>query len=255
MLRKLMMKPLKLNTPEFKPTKNLSFKKEKGSITLEAIIFLSLFISFYMMFISLVQVAKTQIVLQYTINEVAKEISAYSYVLTKAGITGKRLDTAEKTYQFKDDTFAVVDSVKEVGNTFMNGGDVISAAQNTYDKAKDYSATYLKDFSTILETLANGVKTEASNYVSRAIIQEIVKSEVTKQIGQMTNKDADTFLRSQGVVDGIEGLNFDETECAISASGDMPELVVAVTYSIDFNLGFLKLGKREYILTAKTAIW
>ena len=28
--------------------------------------------------------------------------------------------------------------MKAVGNTFMNGGDVISAAQASYDKAKDF---------------------------------------------------------------------------------------------------------------------
>ena len=40
-------------------------KKEKGSITLEAAIFLSMFLIAYLAFMDLVQVARAQMILQY----------------------------------------------------------------------------------------------------------------------------------------------------------------------------------------------
>ena len=64
-------------------------REEKGSITLEASIFLVLFIVFYMMMMGLIQIVRAQVILQYAANETAREISQYSYVLTKTGIGEK----------------------------------------------------------------------------------------------------------------------------------------------------------------------
>lgn len=54
----------------FRDIKNKK-KKEKGSITLEASIFLVIFIVFYMAMMDLIQIARAQVVLQYAANEAA----------------------------------------------------------------------------------------------------------------------------------------------------------------------------------------
>ena len=55
-------------------------KKEKGSITLEAAIFLSMFLIAYLAFMDLVQVARAQMILQYTLDETTKELAQNSYI-------------------------------------------------------------------------------------------------------------------------------------------------------------------------------
>lgn len=58
-------------------------------MTVEATIMLTLFFCFYMAFMSLINMVKVQSLLQYSVDQTAKEISAYSYVLTKSGVTAQ----------------------------------------------------------------------------------------------------------------------------------------------------------------------
>ena len=53
-------------------------KGEMGGITLEASIFLVIFIVFYLAMMDLIQIARAQVILQYAANETAREISQYS---------------------------------------------------------------------------------------------------------------------------------------------------------------------------------
>lgn len=79
-------------------------KKERGSITLEAAIFLSMFLLAYLAFMDLVQVARAQMILQYTLDETTKELAQNSYILTKTGIVGQSIQTGQKSQQFKGKT-------------------------------------------------------------------------------------------------------------------------------------------------------
>jgi len=56
-------------------------KKEKGSITIEATLALSIFTFAFMTFISFVNVARTESVVQHALNQTAQEISQYFYLL------------------------------------------------------------------------------------------------------------------------------------------------------------------------------
>lgn len=248
MFRKLMMKHSKLNTMASRDT-----KRSRGSITMEAAIFLTLFVMFYVGLMDLIQIAKAQVILQHSINQVAKEVSAYSYVLTKAGIVEKRLETSKRANEFKDKTKEMVDAVKTVGET-LSGGNVIEtigAAETAGGKVQEF----IGEADELPQRMLELIKQMGADTVSNYIMQEIVEIELRKQIEMTSGKDADQFLRDLGIQDGFAGLNFSESNWGGSESGGMPELEVVVIYTIDYNLGYLELQPRTFKLCAKTALW
>lgn len=225
--------------------------KENGSITIEAVIFLTLFILFYMALMDLVQIAKAQIVLQYSINEVAKEISSYSYVLTKTGIVEKRLSTASQANEFIGKTEDMVDAVLNVGNTLVNNGDLVSAV----GEAGTQIEGYFGDTDALVSNLLSLVKTAGADIVSDLIISELAKKEVEKQIEMLSGKSADKYLKDLGIEEGMDGLDFSKSNWCKTSSEGMPILEVAVVYEIRFHLGYFELAPRKFKLCAKTALW
>ncbi len=248
MFRKLMMKHSKLNTMASRGT-----SRSRGSITMEAAIFLTLFVMFYVGLMDLIQIAKAQVILQHSINQVAKEVSAYSYVLTKAGIVEKRLDTSTRANEFKNKVGEMVEAVQTVGET-LSGGNVIEAigaVETTGGKIQEFTS----EVDELPRNLLAMIKQAGANLVSDFVIQEIVEIELRKQIEMTSGKDADQFLRDLGIQDGFAGLDFSESNWCGTESGGMPELEVVVIYTIDYNLGYLELQPRTFKLCAKTALW
>lgn len=248
MSRKLMMKHLKLNIMESRDT-----DRGRGSVTLEAALFLTLFMLFYIALMDLIQIAKAQVILQHSINQVAKEVSAYSYVLTKAGIVEKRLETSMRANEFKGKVGEMVDAMQTVGAT-LSGGNVIEAigaAETAGGKIKEFAG----EADELPYNLLALLKQTGADLVSDFAIQEIVEAELRKQIELASGKDADRFLRDLGIQGGFTGLDFSKTNWGGSESGGMPELEVVVIYTIDYNLGYLELQPRTYKLCARTALW
>lgn len=250
MCRRLTTIPLRSVTMACRDIKQK--KSERGSITLEAAVFLTLFILFYVAMMDLIQIAKAQVILQYSINEAAKEISAYSYVLTKAGITDKRMETVGKAAEFKGTVSDAVDAVEKVGAALAN-----SDIAGTFNAASEMEENISKiNVEEIPENMLSMIKTWAADGVSDFVIQEMVRAEVKKQISMMSGKDADQFLRELGIEGGMTGLDFSESAWADeSVGGGIPVLEVAVVYTIHFDLGYLELEPREFKLCAKTALW
>jgi hypothetical protein len=190
---------------------------------------------------SLIQIAKAQVILQYSINEVAKEVSTYSYILTKAGIVSKRVETAERAEKFSEE--GVAGAVETMVTTLSESG----LSKDTVNGAVDE----------LVEELLSTLKTKGADMLSDAVIQEIAKKEVEKQIEAMSNKSADQYLRDLGIEDGMDGLDFSDTKWADAKAddADMPELEVAVSYTIKLNLVYLGEYSKKYELCAKTALW
>ena len=89
---------------------------ENGSLTVEATVFLTIFILFVLVVYDFLQIARAQVILQYAANQAAMEISEYSYVLTKAGITSKYQQTMSQSRAFQDDTANAVQNGLSVYN-------------------------------------------------------------------------------------------------------------------------------------------
>lgn len=221
----------------------IKMKKERGSITLEASIFLSMFLMFYVALMDLVQIGRAQMIMQYTLNETAKEISQCTYILTKAGIVDERIQTSQKSKQFKERTEEMIDSVSTLVNTIGNGGDVIGQARVTGENVSDY----FENSEEITDGVIAVVKNLAANLGSEVVIGEICKGSLNKQLSYLSGDDLDAYLKKLGV----ENISFSGTKWFDGSR----ELDIVMTYEVRYNLGFLGEQKRVFKARAKTAIW
>lgn len=235
---------------EFKDIENEG-KKEKGSITLEASIFLVIFIVFYLAMMDLIQIARAQVVLQYAANEAAREISQYSYVLTKVGIVDKRVSTSTQASAFRDDMSKLMDDIEKVGQMFATGGNGIGALQ----QAGSHAQNIFGDTDALMNNIFSLIKTKGADILSNMVIEAIAEDIVEAQIKNMTSKGVDEYLEDLGIEGGMSGLDFGSSRWANAARGGMPELEVSIVYTIDFHLGFFELEPRKFKVCAKTALW
>lgn len=226
-------------------------KREKGSITLEASIFLVLFIAFYLSMMNLIQIARAQVILQYAANETAREISQYSYVLTKLGIVDKRVATSTQAAAFSADARQLLDDIEAVGNVLTSGGDIVGSVQNAGQHAQDFFG----DSDALMNNIFSLIKTWGADMLSDAVIEAIVRDTVEEQIENMSSKGADEYLIDLGIDNGMGGLDFSSSSWANAANGGMPELEVSIVYVIDFHLGIIELEPRRFKVCAKTALW
>ena len=228
-----------------------------GSITLEATIFLTMFILFYVVMLDLIQIVRAQAVLQYAVNSAAKEISVYSYVLTKGGITDQRAGTSETANDFKGKATELADGVEQVGEILIgeSEGNLSDAVGSLYETGEGLMDEYSEDPQKLVNDGLSVVKQWAANEVSAAVIEAFVKPRVEANVEAMSNKTADEYLKSLGIVGGTAELDYSASKWAENKSGNLVELEVVVIYSVEIDLGWIKLPERRYKVCAKTALW
>ncbi len=226
-------------------------KTEKGSITLEASIFLVIFIVFYLIMMDFIQIARAQVVLQYAANEAAREISQYSYVLTKTGIVEKRVATSSQAAAFTADAASLLDDIEEVANAIASGTGAAGAAQQAGQHVYDF----FSDPDALMNNIFSLIKTQGANMLSNMVIEVLVEGIVEEQIENMSAKGTDRYLIDLGIDGGMAGLDFSTSHWANASSGGMPELEVCIVYTIDFHLGIIELEPRTFRVCAKTALW
>lgn len=254
-----MMKHLRFPTWGYRGTKTEKNKKKcsAGSITLEATIFLTMFILFYVVMLDLIQIVRAQAVLQYAVNSAAKEISVYSYVLTKGGITDKRAGTSETANAFKGKAQELASGLKDVGDILSGNseGNLIEAVGGLQETGEGLVDEYSEDPKKLVNDGLAVVKQWAANEISAAAIESFVKPRVEANVEAMSNKTADEYLKSLGIVGGTADLDYSRSKWAENKSGNLIELEVVVVYSVEIDLGWIKLPERSYKVCAKTALW
>ena len=253
-----MMKHLRFRILGFRGTeKETEKKRSAGSITLEATIFLTMFILFYVVMLDLIQIVRAQAVLQYAANSAAREISVYSYVLTKGGITDQVAGTAETANDFKGKAKELAQKAEEVSDILLGNkeGSLTEAAGDLYETRENLADEYGEDPQKLVSDGLSVVKNWAANEVSAALIEAYVKPRVEASVEAMTNKTADEYLKSLGIVGGTASLDYSNSKWAQNRNGNLVELEVVVVYSVEIDLGWIKLPERTYKVCAKTALW
>ena len=198
------------------------------------------------------------------ITQTAKQISTYSYVLTKTGMTSMMQQTNAKSNKFKADTAKTVDAVTEffdsVGD-LGNGGDVYANIQNVMDKANhanDAVTGYLSDPKEImygaLAVAKSGVRGTAMTWVAGSISRGYIKESISK-----VSDDPDQYLKTIGIVDGLAGLDFSASSWISNESGSANgrgNIEIVVTYRMK-NLLFpdFDFGEYEFCQCASTLTW
>lgn len=259
-------------------------KKNHGSLTVEAAIVLVIFIFGYISIASMCSFIRAQMIIQYSINQAAKDISAYSYLVSKTGLmedsarmgaeadgfkksTDNVIDTVVKLYDAIDQGTqhitntasgipenqgmgALLESVQLTGTVtqeeFQN---MVTAANTMMDTSGEYFGNpkaILKGFGAIAK---DGAFSQAKSYM---IAAPISKALVGNQI-KLYEKDGKgrDILEQLGVVGGMSGLNFTGS----LLFNDGKTIVVQAAYTMRINYPGFENKEFHFIQTASTEAW
>ena len=262
----------------------MRFGKQKGSLSIEAAIVLVIFIFGYASIVSITSFIRAQMIIQYSISQAAKEISAYCYLVSKTGLMEDSAEIAGEAGEFKKSTDNVIDTVVKLyeavdeGSTNISGsvkkipenedlngfltsiqssGDItqeefqkVMAATNTM---VDTGEEYFSDPKAIMKGLGALAKDGIFSAAKSCIIAApISKAMVRKQI-DLYGKDSKNrdVLERLGVVDGIDGLNF----MGSTLFNDGETITVQVSYTMKVAYYWFDDIKFHFIQTASTRAW
>ncbi|MGI6012480.1 MAG: hypothetical protein ACOX8H_13485 [Ruminococcus sp.] len=204
-------------------------RTEKGSLTVEALVFLIPFIMAFCTIINGARFVQAEMLIHHAITQTAKQISTYSYVLTKAGITEKMQNTNGKSEEFTDTVDGAVSSIEGFAEAV---GDPEGLAEGIFSLAKSEGEQYLM--------------TQIAGTITRDNIENAIET---------LSDDPDEYLRNIGIVDGISGLNFSKSKWNSNTEGK-GNIEIIVTYEMK-NLLFpdFDFGSYHCSQSAATLIW
>lgn len=262
----------------------MGFRKEKGSLTVEASIILVIFIFGYASIVSVTSFIRAQMIIQYSIGQAAKEISSYCYLVSKTGIMEDSGRINEEAGEFKKSTDNVIDTVAKLYDAVDQGSDHISNSVQAIPQSEDLESAlnsvqaagditqeefqnmvtaantmidtggdYFSDPKAILKGLGSLAKDEAlSAAKSYVIAAPISKALVKKQVSLYgEDRQGRDVLEKLGVVGGLDGLNFTGS----TLFNDGKTITVQVSYTMKVNYPGFDKKKFHFIQTASTKAW
>ena len=211
-------------------------EKERGSVTIEAIISLSAFMFAIVTMMTIVNICIVQAKIAYAINTTAKEISQYSYLYALTGINDREGEVAESGRVQTQDLQNVLTKTNEAFNEIQNLGsstapqsvndidDILSAwddvkggVNNVMDAGSSIKSSIeniAKDPKSLMFGIAKIGATETFDlFKSRLIAAPLAKVMCKKHLVDEKDGDVDAYLKKLGVIPNssgsyIDGLDF-----------------------------------------------
>ena len=234
--------------------------KEKGSLTVEALLFLIPFMFAFLILINISRFVQTEMLIHHAITQAAKEISTYSYVLTKSEIAAEIQDTNRKSEQFYQETDEMIGSINEFASALGNtgsSGDLISEINyvvNTGVTAEQNLTDYFSDPEKLLSGVLSAVQNTTEQTILTAVAGGISRGNIQKSLEKLTD-DPNEYLKMAGIVDGLSGLDFSKTKW-ISNSEGKANIEIVVTYTMKNTLfPNMDFGQHEFCQSVSTLIW
>lgn len=235
-------------------------KRQKGSLTVECLLFMIPVMCAFFTLVNVSRYVQAEVIIHHAATQTAKQISVYSYVLTKAEISKKIQSTAKKSEKFKTDTAQTIDSV----SSFMgavgelgSGADIVSQVDNvvaTGQSAYESVSGYFSDPKALLSGVLAVAKSKGEQAILTYVAGNIAKGCIQESLSYMTS-DPDKYLQGVGVVGGLEGLDFSQSKWMSNGEGKA-NMEITVTYTMR-NLMFpqFDFGEHQYRVCASTSIW
>ena len=230
-------------------------RREKGSLTVEALLFLIPFMCAFLTLINAARFVQTEMLIHHAITQTAKQMSACSYVLTKTKITERMQGTHKKSEKFIGDVNDVTGSFTELAGVLGSGDldgldDAINHAKTAYATAE----SYISNPKELVAGALSVVKSEGETYITRNIAGAITRGNIREAISEISD-DPDKYLKNVGIVDGIAGLDFSNTEWLGNDEGK-GNLNIVVTYTMK-NVLFpdFDFGQHEFCQSVSTLTW
>lgn len=201
----------------------------RGSLTVEALVFLIPFIMAFCTLINAARFVQAEMLIHHAITQTAKQVSTYGYVLTKSKISEKMHETQKKSDKF----LVTVD-------------EATSSIEGLTDAVGD------------MDALAEGVFSLVKHGAQQAIATQIVKSvseDNIKNALSLLSDDPDKMLEDIGVVGGLSGLDFSKSKLEFKENGK-GDIKIIVTYTMKNNLfPDFDFGQHEFCQCAYTVVW
>lgn len=230
-------------------------KNEKGSLTVEACISLTIFLMVFVTILYIMRIVFAYGIMQHALNQSAKEFSTYSYYYAVSGladINGQiQSSTAGGVASFNENVSNIVNvydsfntlggNIKEVGAD-VSTGDLSGAMSSIQSASGDYS-----DFKNSLGEAAGTIKSIANDPVAAIksvgsvflnggneaaktfLCGEISRSLMAKYISNEGYDTANTRLKNLRIVGGLDGIDFSASKFWTSGSQNEIELVICYT--------------------------
>lgn len=236
-----------------------SEKSERGMVSVETVIFLSLFLVFFLCMLNIMKLVISQTIIQYALNQTAKEISQYSYVIAKAGLEDNIQRNSQSAGRMVGNTKGVFDSFLGFYNAIgrVMGGDISAgsidnvnqSAGNAYNRATGY-ADYLQQYGKqdALGTIKDYLTQKGGALLSEVFVTNRVNLHLRMLI---PGADADAMLKGMGIQNGLGGISC--WNSSFYENGKDMNLVAE--YAIDYNVPFLDIPPRKITLRASTGLW
>ena len=229
-----------------------SREKNRGSLTVETLLFLIPFMLAFCTIINAARFIEAEMIIHHAITQSAKEISAYSYVLTKTKITDRMQKTNKKSKEFQGKVNETVGSVEQFVDSFGSGdaSSVRTSGQTAWNNVKTIANDPSSVASGVLSWVKNGVEQKAFTGMAGSL----AKGSIQKQLTIMSG-DADQYLERLGVVGGMDGLDFSQSKWNSNTSGK-GNVDIVVTFTMKNTLfPMFDIGEHEYIMRASTLSW
>ncbi len=238
---------------------------ERGAIVAEATISLTAYIFLIFTILSVVDICYIQSKIAASLDGAAKEISQYSYLYFKFGVDEYEKDLHNTT----GDSRHLADQTVEGIGTFMTSLQGTAAGLESadfdqmYENIKTGGQTVQSLVTSYGDAIANDPKAfiigmgklageELKEEAKRLLAQVMAKALMKKNLVTSANDNADSFLRRNRVVNGMEGLDFKYSALMPYGSND---IILVVTYDVQV----VRLLNIDYTFTfrqcAKTKAW
>ena len=205
-------------------------KDSRGSLTVEALLFLIPFIIAFCTIINAARFVQAEVLIHHAITQSAKQISAYSYVLTKSQISAKMQDSNEKSEKFQADVEKAASSIQG-----------LAEAAGASDE--------------LVEGVFSLAKSETRELIMTQIAGELTRDVIEDSISLISDNPGE-FLSDTGIVGGLDGLDFSQSEWVSTREGEKANIKIVVTYTMK-NVLFpnFDFGQYEFRQSASTLIW
>lgn len=207
----------------------LDMRDSRGSLTVEALLFLIPFIMAFCTLINGARFVQAEMLIHHAVTQTAKQISTYSYVLTKAQISEKMQNSHKKSKRFKTNIEKAVSSIE--GFTEAAGGS-----------------------DSLMDDIISLVKSEGEKAAMTWAVEKMAKKNIEKTLSLLTD-DPDGFLENLGIEDGMSGLDFSESKWISNTEGKGDVQVVAVYTMKNILFPDFDFGRHDFCQCAYTSIW
>lgn len=248
----------------------------KGSMTIEAVFALPIFIFAFTAFLIVTKYIYLQVVLQNAINQTAKEIAQYSYIVSKVSAldvltegedaeSKAYLDTTNEYVSGIMDFFEVMQDegaeirenldistmLSDIDTTTKNLQNSYSSISGAANQLIGATEDYFEDPKGMFAGLVSVVKNGAIDVVKSRFIAAPVSRALCKKYLPCEKKGADSYLKAAGIKDGIKGLNFNLS----TLFEDGKSINIVVVYTISQEIPLFGTMEIDCKLTASTAGW